>query len=65
VSEELIPLARPDIGAREEEHVLDVLRSRRLSLGPKLPQFERALGEFLGAPRVSAVSSGTAALHSA
>ena len=63
MSEELIPLARPDVGAREEAQVLEVLRSRRLALGPKLPEFERALGAYLGAPHVSAVASGTAALH--
>ena len=36
VSDEFIPLARPAIGAREEELVLEVLRSRQLSLGPRL-----------------------------
>jgi perosamine synthetase len=60
---EPIPLARPLIGAREEELVLEALRSRRLSLGPMLPAFERALGERIGAAHVSAVSSGTAGLH--
>ena len=60
---EPIPVARPLIGAREEELVLDVLRSRHLSLGPMLPAFERAFGERLGAEHVSAVSSGTAGLH--
>jgi len=63
VSEELIPLARPDVGVREEEQVLEALRSRRLALGPKLPEFERALGAYLGSPYVSALASGTAALH--
>ena len=58
-----IPLARPLVGAREEELVLDVLRSRHLSLGPMLPAFERSLGERLGIEHVSAVSSGTAGLH--
>jgi len=60
---EPIPLARPEIGAREEELVLEVLRSRHLSLGPRLPAFEQALGERIGARHVSAVSSGTAGLH--
>ena len=60
---ELIPLARPLVGAREEELVLEALRSRRLALGPMLPAFEQALGRRLGAGHVSAVSSGTAALH--
>ena len=61
--DDLIPLARPQVGAREEELVLAALRSRRLSLGPKLPEFEAALGRRLGAEHVSAVASGTAALH--
>ena len=43
-----IPLARPEIGAREEELVLEVLRSGRLSLGPMLERFER---EFAGLAR--------------
>ena len=60
---EPIPLARPQLGAREEELVLEVLRSRHLSLGPRLSAFEQALGERIGAQHVSAVSSGTAGLH--
>jgi dTDP-4-amino-4,6-dideoxygalactose transaminase len=51
------------IGAREEELVLETLRSRRLSLGPRLPEFERAFAERVGVERVAAVSSGTAGLH--
>jgi perosamine synthetase len=31
-----IPLAKPAIGEREEQLVLEVLRSGRLSLGPML-----------------------------
>ena len=58
-----IPLARPVIGEREEELVLDVLRSRQLSLGPRLDEFERAFAARVEAPFASAVSSGTAALH--
>jgi perosamine synthetase len=51
------------VGAREEELVLEALRSRRLSLGPRLPEFEGALAERLGVQHTSAVASGTAALH--
>ena len=58
-----IPLSGPDLGPREEELVLDVLRSGRLALGPRLPQFEGALSDRLGVEHVSAVSSGTAGLH--
>lgn len=60
---EQIPLARPDLGEREEELVLDVLRSGRLSLGPCLGEFEDAFAEWLGVDDAVAVSSGTAALH--
>jgi perosamine synthetase len=60
---EPIPLASPELGQREEELVLDVLRSGRLSLGPMGERFERAFAEFLGVDDAVAVSSGTAALH--
>jgi perosamine synthetase len=58
----MIPLAKPLLGEREEQLVLETLRSRRLALGPRLPEFERALSARLGRPS-SAVSSGTAGLH--
>jgi perosamine synthetase len=63
VSDELIPLARPVIGSREEQRVLDVLRSGRLSLGPALGEFESRFAARLGTRFACAVSSGTAALH--
>jgi perosamine synthetase len=59
----VIPLARPSIGPAEEAAVLEALRSGRLSLGPRLPAFERALSARLRSLPVSAVSSGTAGLH--
>jgi perosamine synthetase len=40
-----------------------VLRSGRLSLGPRVKDFERAFAARVGAPLGSAVSSGTAGLH--
>ena len=43
--------------------MLEVLRSRHLSLGPRVPAFETAFAARVGAPYASAVSSGTAALH--
>ena len=58
-----IPLAKPDLGAREEELVLEALRSGRLSLGPMLERFEREFASLLGVADAVAVSSGTAALH--
>ena len=58
-----VPLAQPVIGEREEELVLEVLRSGQLSLGPRIPAFEQAFAAFVGSPHASAVSSGTAGLH--
>jgi perosamine synthetase len=58
-----IPLARPDLGAREEELMLEVLRSGRLSLGPTGERFEREFAAWLGVRDAVAVSSGTSALH--
>jgi perosamine synthetase len=63
VSAEEIPLAQPEVGAREEELALEVLRSGRLSLGPMGERFERALADWLGVEDAVAVSSGTTALH--
>jgi perosamine synthetase len=60
---ESIPLARPVLGDAEERAVLEVLRSGQLSLGPRVPEFERRFAERLGAAHASAVSSGTAGLH--
>jgi perosamine synthetase len=63
VSPDPIPLARPVLGPEEEARVIEVLRSGRLSLGPRLPEFEAAFARWLGVPHASAVSSGTAGLH--
>jgi perosamine synthetase len=60
---EPIPLARPELGPREEELVLEALRSGRLSLGPRLTEFEYEFASWLGSDDAIAVSSGTAALH--
>jgi dTDP-4-amino-4,6-dideoxygalactose transaminase len=58
-----IPLARPEVGPREEELVVEVLRSGRLSLGPMGERFERGFAAWLGVEDAVAVSSGTTALH--
>jgi perosamine synthetase len=58
-----IPLSRPWLDEREEELVLEVLRSGRLSLGPAIDRFEELLAERVGSPFAAAVSSGTAGLH--
>ncbi len=58
-----IPLSRPFLDEREEDLVLEVLRSGQLSLGPVIPRFEGMAADRLGAPYAAAVSSGTTGLH--
>ncbi|HKO10737.1 MAG TPA: DegT/DnrJ/EryC1/StrS family aminotransferase [Acidobacteriaceae bacterium] len=58
-----IPLSAPDITEEEIEAVVSVLRSPRLSLGPKLEEFEHAMAEYVGSEHAVGVSSGTAGLH--
>lgn len=58
-----IPLSGPDISEDDIRAVTDVLRTPRLSLGPKLPEFEEKFAAYCGAKHAVAVSSGTAALH--
>ncbi|MFL5961064.1 MAG: DegT/DnrJ/EryC1/StrS family aminotransferase [Gaiellaceae bacterium] len=60
---EQVPLSGPYLGEREEELVLEVLRSGRLSLGPTIDRFEELVAARVGAPYAAAVSSGTTGLH--
>ena len=58
-----VPLSSPYVDERDEELVLEVLRSGWLSLGPAIDRFEELFAERVGAPYAAAVSSGTAGLH--
>src|SRR5215467_13224629 len=58
-----IPLSKPDIGELEIAQVVEVLRSQRLSLGPKLDEFEQKFAAYVGARYAVATNSGTSALH--
>lgn len=58
-----VPLSKPDIGEREIQYVTEVLRSGRLSLGPRLTEFEEKFAEFIGTRYAVATNSGTSALH--
>jgi perosamine synthetase len=63
VATRAIPLARPYLDEREEELVVEVLRSGQLSLGPVGPRFEQAFAETVGTRYAVACSSGTTGLH--
>lgn len=60
----MIPYGRHSINEEDIYAVTQVLRSEWLTTGPLVEQFENALEKVVGAPCI-AVSSGTAALHSA
>jgi perosamine synthetase len=58
-----VPLASPDIGARELQVVTEVLRSGVLALGGFAQQFEAGIASLAGRREGIACSSGTAGLH--
>ena len=58
-----IPLSAPDIDEADIEAVVGVLRGTRLSLGPKLEEFEASAAGYAGVPYGVALASGTAGLH--
>lgn len=60
-----LPYGRQWIEEEDIRAVSDVLRSRMITTGPQVEAFERAVAQFVEAKSAVAVSSGTAALHSA
>ncbi|MCX6165018.1 MAG: DegT/DnrJ/EryC1/StrS aminotransferase family protein, partial [Ignavibacteriae bacterium] len=59
----MIPLSNPDITDLERQTVLEVLNTPNLSIGPKIPEFEKVMADFAGVKYAVAMSSGTAVLH--
>jgi perosamine synthetase len=59
----MIPVARPYVGAEEEQAVVEVLRSGWLTQGPRVAEFEKRFAEYIGCDHAVAVSSCTTALH--
>jgi perosamine synthetase len=58
-----IPLSSPDITDHEIRAVTAVLRSGRLSIGPKLDEFEALVALRCRRPYAVGVNSGTSGLH--
>lgn len=58
-----VPLADLDYGQEEETAVLNVLRSRWLTMGAITQEFEIQFGKMLGVKYAIAVSNATEALH--
>ncbi|KKL28831.1 hypothetical protein LCGC14_2371220, partial [marine sediment metagenome] len=63
MSQQIVPLSNPDITDAEREAVLSVLHTSRLSIGPHVEAFERAVAERAGRKYGMAVNSGTSGLH--
>jgi perosamine synthetase len=59
----MIPVARPYIGAEEEQAVVEVLRSGWVTQGPRVSEFEEKFSEYIGCAHSIAISSCTTALH--
>lgn len=60
-----IPLSRPYLDESDAQAVADAVRSRWILQGPKVDEFEKLLGDFIGMPYSVACSSCTTGLHMA
>jgi len=58
-----VPLSSPDIIEKDIEAVVRVMKTRFLSIGPKVVEFEQRMSEYTGVKYAVAVNSGTSALH--
>jgi len=63
MTNEAIPLSAPDLTHLEREAVMEVLKTTRLSIGPRVQGFEAAVAERAGLKHGIAVNSGTSGLH--
>ncbi|WP_421947838.1 UDP-4-amino-4,6-dideoxy-N-acetyl-beta-L-altrosamine transaminase [Phaeodactylibacter xiamenensis] len=61
--ENTIPYGRQYISDEDIEAVVNTLRADYLTQGPRIPEFEAAFAEYVGAEYAVAVANGTAALH--
>ncbi|NLG98800.1 MAG: DegT/DnrJ/EryC1/StrS family aminotransferase [Chloroflexi bacterium] len=58
-----VPMSSPDITAVEMRSVYEVLTSPNLSMGSKLPAFEKAFASYIRMKHGVGVNSGTSGLH--
>lgn len=61
----IIPYGKQWIDQDDINSVVDALKSDWLTTGPKVAEFEKRFSKYVGAKYAIAVSSGTAALHTA
>src|SRR5687767_6394550 len=58
-----VPFFQIELGSEEEAALVEALRSKWVSMGPRTAEFEAAFASLLGAKHAIAVTNGTAALH--
>jgi perosamine synthetase len=58
-----VPLSSPDIVGKDIEAVVAVMKTRFLSIGPKIQEFEKKMCDYIVVKHTVAVNSGTSALH--
>ncbi|MBN1964173.1 MAG: DegT/DnrJ/EryC1/StrS family aminotransferase [Anaerolineae bacterium] len=61
----MIPVFKPSVGDEELAAIKEALDTGWIGLGPKTAEFEKAFGEFIGAPYVSGMNSCSSALDMA
>jgi dTDP-4-amino-4,6-dideoxygalactose transaminase len=59
---DLIPIAKPNLGEEEIGNVVEVLKSGNLAYGKFAKEFEKEFANYIGVKHAIAVSSGTSAL---
>ncbi len=63
MSDDFLPFSQPSISQAAIDEVVACLKSGWITTGPRVQLFEQALGDYLHAPHVAALSSATAGLH--
>jgi perosamine synthetase len=59
----IVPMSSPDINEDDQHMVIETLKTRYLSIGPKIKAFEDSFRNFTGAAEAVGVNSGTSGLH--
>jgi len=60
---DFLPFSRPSITDADVAAVVEVLRSRWITTGPKAAEFERRFGEYVGCAHTIALCSATGGMH--
>lgn len=58
-----VEMASADLNESDFQAVMEVLRTGRLALGPKVVEFEQLMAQYAGVKHALAVNSGTSGLH--